>query len=104
MRPLYHSHLMNQNSPRDFFSLSSLPNRRSIELDSELSKASAESGVLPVELFGEEPSLNKLKSVVLASVLVTIDQGRGFCDTEGDGFSFKSLGASTVSSTWKLMT
>lgn len=66
------------NLPRDFFSLSSLFNRRSIELDSELSKASAESGVFPVELFGEEPSLNKLSSVVLASVLVTIDHGRCF--------------------------
>lgn len=60
----------------------------SIEDDSELSKASAESGVLPVELLGEEPSLRRLKSVDFPSEFeFTIDHGRGFGAIVGPDFN-----------------
>lgn len=74
-----------QNSPPRF-SFTSLVSLFSIE-DSELSKVSAESGVLPVELIGEEPSLSKLRSTVLASEF-TIDHGLGLGATMGPDLVF----------------
>lgn len=68
------------------FNFISLVNRRSIDDDSELSSASAESGVLPVELLGDEPSLNSPKSPDLPSEL-TMDHGRGFGAMVGQLFS-----------------
>lgn len=62
--------------------------------DSDESSASAESGVLPVELFGDEPSLNKLKSVDLPSEF-TIDQGRCFGATAGGHLNFNFVSGSS---------
>lgn len=64
--------------------ISSFPRGLSSEEDSGLSKASTESGVLPVEFTGDVPSLNK--SPVLASEF-TIDQGRGFGAITGVDFN-----------------
>lgn len=73
-------------------SLTSFNKRRSIDDDSELSNASAESGVFPVELFGDEPSLSKLKSAVFPSEFeFTIDHGLGFGATTGHDFSLNSF-------------
>lgn len=56
-----------------------------MEDDSELSRASPESGVFPVDVIGEVPSLNKDRSPDLCSEL-TIDHGR--CLTVGVGVDF----------------
>lgn len=73
-------------------SFTSFISLRSIDEDSELSNASAESGVFPVELFGEEPSLSKLKSADFPSELeLTIDQGLGFGAITGQDFNFKDF-------------
>lgn len=56
-----------------------------MEDDSELSRASPESGVFPVDVMGEVPSLNKDRSPDLCSEL-TIDQG--LCLTVGVGVDF----------------
>lgn len=73
-------------------SFTSFNNFLSIEDDSELSKASAESGVFPVELFGDEPSLNKLKSAVLPSEFeLTMDHGLGLGAITGQDFNFSDF-------------
>lgn len=66
------------------FNFTSFPMRLSSEDDSGLSSASPESGVFPVELDGDVPSLNK--SPVFASEF-TIDQGRGLFPITGVDFS-----------------
>lgn len=91
----------NSHNIPTLLSLISLVIFLSIEEDSELSKASAESGVLPVELLGEEPSLNRLKSVDFASEFeFTIDHGLGFGAIVGPDFNldcFEESDSSTIS-------
>ena len=65
-----------------FLVLASLAVRLSTADDSELSRASQESGVFPVEVNGDEPSLNNDRSPDLCSAL-TIDQGLCFCGAVG---------------------
>lgn len=76
------------------FNFTSFAIRFSTEVDSGLSRASPESGVLPVELAGDVPSLNK--SLVLASEF-TIDQGRGLLPITGVDFSFRCFNDSESS-------
>lgn len=59
--------------------------------DSELSNASAESGVFPVELFGDEPSLSRVKSDFPSQFELTIDHGRGFGATTGQVLNLKDF-------------
>lgn len=48
--------------------------------------------MFPVELFGEEPSLSKVKSAALLSELeFTIDHGLGFGAITGQDFNLKAL-------------
>lgn len=68
------------------FNFTSFAIRFSTEEDSGLSKASPESGVLPVELAGDVPSLSK--SPVFASEF-TIDHGRGLLPITGVDLSFR---------------
>lgn len=73
-------------------SLTSFSSLLSMDDDSELSNASAESGVFPVELFGDEPSLSRVKSAALPSEFeLTIDHGRGLGAITGQVLNFKDF-------------